>query len=287
MDNDADTILYNGKIITIDSSFSIREAVALKDGRILAVGKDAEILRHAGKATQLMDLDGKTVIPGIIDAHTHPITAAMSEYNNPIPDIRTIGNLLSWIKAEALKKDTSDWIVHPKFFASRMLEMRHPSIFELDSVSPENPVFLDGSYGAIVNSKALQISGIGYKTNHPGIIKDSKTGLPTGLIRKSAFELFHLPVQRALSEKEQLNMMKKMFELYNSVGITSICSGDGTRKDLRLYEKMRKKRILTVRVFQNLYPPFEKGDSLENMIGTLKNLEIRTGLGDEWIKVGG
>ncbi len=282
----ADVVLYNGKIITVDGNFSIHEAVAVKGSKILATGKNDVILNLAGKPTKMIDLAGKTVIPGIIDAHTHPLTAAVSEHFQPIPDLHTINELLEWVKSEALRKEPGNWIIHPKFFATRLYEMRQPTIDELDSVAPDNPVFLNGSYGAMVNSMALEVSGITAKTTHQGIVKDAITGVPTGFIRGSASGLLKLPAPEKLDAKQKSGLLKKLFEHYNSVGITSICSGSGKPEDLRWYEALRDSGELTVRVYHNLYAPFGKNTSVDDMITALNNFDVTTGSGDSWVKVG-
>ena len=189
----ADIILFGGKIITVDNNFSIQEAVAIKDGKIIAVGSNDEIMELDGSDTEQINLDGKTVMPGINEGHVHPISASQSEYIQSIPDIHSIKELLGWIQREADSKVAGDWIIHPKFFATRMLEMRQPTKFELDSVAPDHPVFLDGSYGGMINSKAQHMSDISADSDHPGILKDKNTGEPTGIIRGSAFGLLALP----------------------------------------------------------------------------------------------
>ncbi len=285
-DNDADVILFNGKIITVDDDFSIQEAVAIKKGKILAVGNNKEIAKLIGGATKKINLNGKTVIPGINEGHAHPLTASISEYFEPIPDVHSIRELLNWISSEAVKKDTGEWIIHPKFFATRMLEMRQPTKAELDSVAPHNPIFLDGSFGGMVNTKALQVSDITSATQHQGILKEENSGEPTGLLQSSAFGLLALPKHNNLDETQKLKLLKEMLYLYNSVGITSICSGDGTPEDIKLYKKLQETGNLTVRIFQNLYTPFNSHATLNEMKAALKAFDYTTGQGDEWVKIG-
>src|SRR5712671_4727137 len=90
----ADLILLNGKIVTVDQNFTIAQALAIKKGKIIAVGSNKEIRGLANKQTKIIDLKGKTVIPGLIDAHAHPESASVSELDQEIPDIHTIGELL-------------------------------------------------------------------------------------------------------------------------------------------------------------------------------------------------
>ena len=193
----ADLLLINGKIVTTDNNFSIAEAVAISKDRIADVGTNARIMRLKSGRTKIIDLKGRTVIPGLIDSHLHPESASLSESEEEIPDVHTIDQLLSWIKDQAVLKEKGNWIIFPKFFSTRLMELRQPTLTELDNVAPDHPIFLNGSFGGMINSAAMKLSGITGKTVHPGIIKDKKTGLPTGFIRASAFNLLKIPQKKS------------------------------------------------------------------------------------------
>ena len=150
----ADLILLNGNIVTVDENFNIAEAVAIKKDKIIAVGSNKEVRKFADTQTKIIDLKGKTVIPGLIDAHAHPELASVSELDQDIPDIHTIAELLNWVKSEAIKKKQGEWIIFPRLFFTRLKELRQPLLAELDSVAPYHPVFLNGSYGGMINSAA-------------------------------------------------------------------------------------------------------------------------------------
>ncbi len=154
------SFLSTGKIVTVDQDFSIAQAVAVSGDTIIAVGSDRKIRKYAGNETRIIDLKGKTVIPGIIESHLHPESAALSELDEEIPDVHTIRELLAWIKEQTMLKDKGVWIIHPKFFSTRLAEYRQPTLAELDSVAPYNPVFLNGSFGGMINSMAMTLSGI-------------------------------------------------------------------------------------------------------------------------------
>src|SRR5439155_3178354 len=98
---EADLILHNGKIVTVDREFSIQQAIAIKDHRILHVGSNEDVLKTKGAATELVDLQGKTVIPGLIDSHTHPSGACMTEFDHAIPEMETIQDVLDYIRGRA------------------------------------------------------------------------------------------------------------------------------------------------------------------------------------------
>ena len=281
----ADTIFINGKIITVDKVFSVQEAVAVKDGKFLAVGNKEDVLDHSGDSTMIIDLKGRTVIPGLIENHAHPVPASQSEFFDEIADAHTIEELLKWIADEAEEKADHEWIIHPKFFITRLHDMRQLTLKELDAAAPDNPVFLDGSYGGVVNSKALALSGmLGLK--HPGIFRDASTGKPTGLIRSSAFNLLALPKPASLTAAQKSEALKKLFHIYNSVGITSICSGGGPVEELKAFEGLMVKNELTVRVFHNIEVPFDLKISEGEMSNALRSLGFKTGDGNEWVRVG-
>lgn len=284
--NFPELILYNGKIITVDENFYIAEALAIKGDRFSAVGTNNEIEKFAGKTTKKINLKGKTVIPGLIEAHAHPEGASTSELFEEIPDVHSVGELLDWIKQQAEKKNSGEWIIHPKFFPTRLKEMRQPTKEELDKVAPENPVFLNGSYGGMINTSAMRISKITKNTRHPGILKDTKTGEPTGFIQASAFSLLKGRPSRDILYEERLNALVNLIKRYNSVGITSFWSGSGGPTNLKTYMDLWKSGRLTARVFQNISVPVNIRAPIEEIREKLSSLGYYTGFGNEWVRVG-
>lgn len=281
----ADTIYRNGKVITVDSTFSIREAIAIRDGKFMKVGSDDDVMALAGDSTTVIDLKGHAVIPGLIEGHAHPIAASQSEINATIPVVETIDEVLDWISAEADAKDDDEWIIHPKFFITRMEDMRQITLKELDAAAPHNPVFLNGSYGGIINTRAMELSEM-MRTKHPGILTDEKTGRPSGLIRRSAFSLLAIPPKAEEGAEERSEALQELFHLYNSVGFTSVCSGGGTVAELETFEALQKKDALTVRIFHNIRIPIDIKKSQEELMDDIKALDLKTGDGDEWVKAG-
>ena len=181
---DADLILHNGKIVTVDSASSIAEAAAVKDGRVVAVGRNADVLaRERGPKTQLIDLKGQTVLPGLTDTHMHPLGAALSEHNTPFAVLRSFADIQSYIRQQAAKTPKGQWIQVPKTFPGRLTEMRMPDRAVLDATT-DHPVFYDASYASAVNTFALKMSGITKDTADPPgsrIVKDAK-GEPNGIL---------------------------------------------------------------------------------------------------------
>src|SRR5437867_6375787 len=132
---DADLILHHGKIVTVDPKFSIREGLAIKDGRILRVGTSEEVLQTRGPRTKLLDLAGKSVLPGLIDSHVHPAGACMTEFDHPVPELESIADVLAYIRSRAKSLAAGEWDEVQQVFMTRMREPRYPSPEELDAAA--------------------------------------------------------------------------------------------------------------------------------------------------------
>ncbi|MBK8884952.1 MAG: amidohydrolase [Bacteroidales bacterium] len=283
----ADLILLNGKIVTVNKEFAICEGVAISDNKIMAAGTNGEMRKLSGNKTQIVDLKGRTVIPGLIDSHLHPESASVSELETEIPDVHTIEQLLNWIRSSAINSGSGSWVILQKFFPTRLIEMRQPTLAELDSVAPDHPVFLNGSFGGMINSKAMQLSGITSETSDPGVIKDNRTGAPTGFIRSSAFALLKVPRQRELSPAEREKALVKMLARYNQYGLTSLISGTGSPESLKMYRNLADRKMLTTRISLNMLLPEMEKVTRESVTEMVKKYNgITTADGDEWVRIG-
>src|SRR5690349_11171056 len=203
---DADLILHNGRVVTVDRDFSIRQAVAVKAGKIVAAGTSQAVMAERGPNTRVIDLHGRMVLPGLFDSHVHPLSAGLSEYRAPLPPLDSLPAVQSYLRTMAAKTPKGQWIVVPRTFPTRLTEMRMPTRADLDVVA-DHPVAFDASYVWIANSLALKVSNITRNTpNPPGgeIVKD-KNGEPNGIL-KNAQSL--LRINRAetagFTETEQL-----------------------------------------------------------------------------------
>ncbi len=283
----ADAVYYNGRVATLDSVSTVAAAMAVKDGKILALGDDPAILKLAGPNTEKVDLGGRTVLPGLIEAHAHPEMASLSELTDSVPDVHNIAELLGWIKAKADYLPDGEWITHPKMFSTRLTELRAPTLAELDSVAPANPVFLNGSFGGSINTAAMKVSGITEKTRHDGLLRDSKTGKLNGLVRFTAFGLVKKPEPPQYSESERETALADMLARYNRSGFTSVTSGGLNRDQTAIWDSLRTHGRLTIRVFHNIYADFPiRGRSLDEIRADVAALGAPTGGGDEWIRTG-
>ena len=282
----ADLILLNGKIVTVNKEFAISDGVAISEDKIIAVGSNSQIRKLSGFNTEIVDLHGKTVIPGLIDSHLHPESASLSEMEEEIPDVHIMDQLLNWITSQAQKKEKGGWIIFPKFFPTRLTEMRQPTLSELDSVAPDHPVFLNGSFGGMINSKAMQISGISQIIDNPGLLKDKTSGLPTGFIRSSAIDLLKLPKGKSYTVQEKEDALKNMIGRYNQYGITSLFSGVGDPESVKIYRDMADKKILTARIYQNILIKTDGKVTKEAITEKVKQYRIVTGEGDSLVRIG-
>jgi predicted amidohydrolase YtcJ len=276
---DADLILHNGKVVTVDSTFSIAEAVAVKDGRIVAVGRSADVLaRERGAKTQVVDLKGQTVLPGLTDTHMHPLGAALSEHNTPFAVLRSFADIQSYIRQQAAKTPKGQWIQVPKTFPGRLTEMRMPDRAVLDATA-DHPVFYDASYASAVNSYVLKASGITRQTPDPQggrVVKDAK-GEPNGILVGRASTLIKDPPrQRSFSEQEQLNALEQMLKRYSASGLTSIGDRGTSAEAFALYSILKKQNRLPVRVVMTARLRLEE----------IAKSTWTTGQGDDWLKWG-
>jgi len=259
-DGEADLIVYNGRIVTVDPDFSIRQAMAVKGNRIAAVGGNEDILRLKTDRTETLDLNGKMVLPGLIDSHVHPCEACMTEFDHPIPQMDSIEDVLDYIRTRADVSENDDWIVVQQVFITRLREQRYPTRQELDRAAPANPAVFRTGPDASLSTLALQLSNID-KDFHvtdggPGYIeKDPQTGEPTGIIRGCTRYIKSRPSPQGAqgagkepTEDDRYQHLMKLFRDYNSAGITGICDGDAGESNLSLYQRMLADRQMTVRV---------------------------------------
>jgi predicted amidohydrolase YtcJ len=261
-DNMADFILYNGKVVTVDSNFSLAQAVAVKNGKIIAVGTNDQILALAMDKTERIDLQGKTLLPGLTESHSHLTQAAESDYFGEIYIPPSIEALLNHVAKRVQEVKEGEWIYFRNTYPTRLKEYRFPTLAELDSAAPKNPVFVDGAYAGQANSYAMTIARIDEKTPQPPvgeIVKDSATGKPTGVfLRCQPLVTRHFPGFRKLNHAQRMEALRKLTNNYNRLGITSVIDGGTVPDAVAAFNELYQKGELTVRMSYTIRPDISK-----------------------------
>ena len=238
----AELILHGGKIFTADAGHSIVEAMAVRGERIVAVGKDADVLALKGPQTQVIDLAGGMVLPGLIDSHVHASGAAMFEFDHDVPEMASIVDVLAYVRQRAAVVPEGEWINLQQVFITRLKEQRYPTKAELDEAAPKHPVAFRTGPDASANTLALRESGIdrAFAAAHPDQVLVDANGDPTGLLRKAGSILKTKPAstEKKASQEERDARLVALLQDYNSVGITGAidrnCSLDGQEQFARL-----------------------------------------------------
>lgn len=246
-----DLILHNGQVITVDDAFSIRQAMAVRGEWIVAVGTNEDVLKLRGDSTEMQDLGGKTVLPGLFDSHVHPTSAAMHEFEYPVPEMETIQDVLDYVAARADKLDDGQWITLSQVFITRLREQRYPTRRELDAAAPRNPVVFATGPDASINSLALERSGIDkdYRLAGTGRIeRDPLTGEPTGILRSCTRILKIEAAESKASDQDRRARLKQLFADYNSVGITAIADRNADEAAQARYQELLSSGELSVRI---------------------------------------
>jgi len=278
----ADTILVNGHVITVDPGFSIAQAIAIRDGRFVAVGSTADVRRLAGSNTRTIDLHGQTVIPGLADGHLHDAGGGRGvdlSRARSIDDVqRAIAERVRQSKPGDIIVSNSDW--HEAQLKEHRLVYRK----DLDVAAPSNPVVVvRGGHEYILNSAALAKWHITKETpQEPGgrISRDANGELNGELIDR-AKALVALPPAPKLTIAELQAQHAKL----NAAGLTSIRYPGASVEQYRLLQGMEKRGLLTIRASQLLR--FNSADTAEKMRQAIASSGLTSNEGNEWVRVGG
>jgi predicted amidohydrolase YtcJ len=247
-----DLIAHHGKIVTADPRFSIGAAMAIHDGKVQAVGSEAEVLARKGPGTVLLDLGGKTVLPGLIDSHVHP-EAAMTEFDHPIPDMESIEDVLAYVRSRAQALGEGQWIGVEQVFITRLKDQRYPTREELDRAAPMNPVVFSTGPDASLSTLALKLSGIDrsfqVKDGGPGYAeKDPATGEPTGILRGCTRYVKQKSSGKTPGEEDHRRRTIELFKDYNAAGLTTVGDRAAEPDAIARYRRLRDAGELTVRL---------------------------------------
>ena len=247
----ADLILTGGKVITVDGRFSIARALAVRGDRIVAVGAEDEVGRLRGPSTAVVELEGKCVLPGLIDSHCHPSSASLEELDHPRPPMESVKDVLRYVESRAGVVPKGQWIFIGQRFLTRLEEHRYPTRAELDRAAPDHPVVFRTGPDSCVNSAALRAAAVGADFSPPAgarAERDPATGELTGVFRNmNGTFTSHIPSPPVTPEARR-EALARMLGAYNRAGITGACDRDAGDDDIQAYQDLERSGALTVRV---------------------------------------
>lgn len=253
-----DLIVHNAKLVTVDAQFRIHQAMAIRGERIVATGPNAAILKLRGPQTRVLNLAGKTVLPGLIDSHTHALDASLTEFDHEIPPMANVADVLAHVRRRAAVVPRGEWIVLRQIFITRLEEQRYPTRAELDAAAPHHPVIFSTGPDASLNSLGLQRNGITRDTKapagQPGKVElDATTGEPTGILRTYAAFVNSVPTGRQPTLADKQERLKLLIADYNSLGITGFADRAATPAHIDVYRALHQSNQLNARVFLNYH----------------------------------
>ncbi|MEX2089358.1 MAG: amidohydrolase, partial [Bacteroidota bacterium] len=275
----ADVVFTNGKIWTVNQETPTAEAVAVSGGRIIAVGSSGEVKKHIGSGTQVIDLQGKRMLPGLIDNHTHFMSGGFQLQSVDLRTSKNEGEFALLIKERA-DRYPSRWITGGDWDHDNWPGSNLPTKELIDKHTLTTPVFVNRYDGhmALANSYVLKLAGItGQTPDPPGgtIVKDPRTGEPTGVLKDEAMGLVYRHIPDA-SEQEMIEAARLALAEARRFGLTSI-QDMSSGADLSVYQTLKAKGELTARFYSRL--PLYQWQNLANT-------GVKVPFGDEWIRIG-
>lgn len=285
----ADIILKNGVVLTMDEEDTVCQAVAVKNNKIIAVGDDLFVNSYGGPGTEVIDLNGRTLMPGFIDAHMHlgmrgQNAAVIIDCNSD--DVPTIDGIMAKIKEAADRAPAGTWIKATGYEQSKLKEGRHPTRDELDAAAPNNPVQLTRCclHMGVYNTLALEAGDISPEKFAPGEVIVDENGRMTGLLKETACTYMWDIVK--YTREEYMASFKACNDLLLKYGVTSICDASFFgEQTIGLYQDAIKEGIINVRMYPLVYHAYGKPKTIW-WINQLLDTGLKAGIGDEFFRLG-
>ena len=276
-------VIRNANIITIDPGRPRAQALAVRHGRFVAVGDDDSVGRLAGPNTRVLDLSGKTVLPGFIDAHIHVLNSGIRHVMAADCDLRSIAAIQDALREWTRATPAGQWVQGFKFDDTKTAEGRFLFRQDLDVVSTQHPLMVAHRAGHIfyLNSRALELAGFNDETPDPPggrLGRDPATGELNGVVYERAIEPVRfglIPVETPEVRRQGLRLISQML---TQAGLTSVHDARVTRDEFVTYQEGKDSGELTLRVYALMYHPH---------FPALRDAGIRTGLGDSRLRLGG
>ncbi len=275
-------VLINGNIVTMDPARPRAQAVAIFEGRFLAVGTNAEVMRLAGPLTRRIDLGHRTVVPGFIDAHSHPASSGLMHLTRIDCDLRSIEAIQAAVRERATRTPAGEWVLGFKYDDTKTREGRALLKADLDQAAPHHPVLVEhrGGHTAYGNTLAFDKAGITATTPDPkgGKIDRDSAGGPAGRLAETAVDLVTrlIPVRETVADRQE--GVKIISRMLAKTGITSVHDASASVADFRAYQDARAAGDLGTRVYSLIFAA-----EIDQVIAA----GMRQGMGDEWVRLGG
>jgi predicted amidohydrolase YtcJ len=277
-----DTVLVNGNVITVDASCPRTQAVAIDQGRFVRVGADDAVRELVGGKTQVVDLEGKTVVPGFIDAHLHVLSSGIGHVRAVDCDLRSVSEVQAALRERAGITKAGEWVQGFKYDDTKTAESRFLTRSDLDAVSRDHPIYVSHRAGHVyfANSKAFEMAGVSEDTPDPPggrFDRDPATGVLTGIVLERASEPFraHIP---AVTWDDRREGLRRICGMFNTAGLTSVHDAIVSNLDLETYQEGLAEGDLTLRVYTLMwYTHFD----------ALRDAGVRRGFGNDMLRLGG
>jgi len=276
-----DYVVINAKVFTIDEDQPQAEAFAVKGDRFTAVGSSSDMRNLASSGTEIIDAEGMTVIPGFIDAHSHPSSAGVNELVQVNADLRSITEIKEALRQRAAITQEGQWVRAFKYDDTKLAEGRPINRFDIDEVVPNHPVVVGhrGGHTGVYNSMALALAGVTSETPDPlgGRFYRDSNGVLTGLAAERARYVFNSLIPSDSNREQRRDGVKLISELMTKAGLTSVHQTGASRNDMIAYQDARADGGMRFRMY--LFPRVQ-------LFEDLVNAGIRTGFGDEVLRIG-
>ena len=275
-----ETLLYNGNIWTVDEAQPRAQAVAIRSGRLLAVGSNAEVLPLATARTRKIDLAFKSVLPGFNDAHAHPVESGVQHLRKVACDSDSIQKIQAVLHARALQTPPGEWVLG--FLYDDGKTPRPINRGDLDAAVPDHAVLVQhrGGHTAFVNSLALQLAQVNDQTPDPagGRFEHDAAGHLTGFVGDAGMQVFFKLISNKNTREDYRQGATLISKLFATKGVTSACDADASTEDVQGYQDARDAGNLAMRLYCHV-----SAASLDHFMAA----GIHTGFGDEWVRIGG
>lgn len=262
----ADLVLKNGNIYTVNERSPRAEAVAIRGDRIVFAGSNRDVKRYEGKKTRVIDLGGKTVVPGMTDSHYHLLGVGQREVTLNLEGTTSLEDFLARVRERVQKAAPGAWVTGRGWIETFWKPQRFPTRQELDSIAPNNPVYLTRADGhaAVANTAALRLAGVTAQTPNPfggEVLKDKATGEPTGMLIDAAKELVskHIPGPTE-ADNEQATVLG--VERSIRLGWTQIQDAGGSYADVARLKKLYNEGRIKLRIYKAVSGPGPEADRL-------------------------